>query len=219
MTRRLGIVVSLAALAVAIAVGTTPSDAGADATQAVGSSQYVVRADRRACPAPRCGGYFVALANRAVTPCGDGTQAANCYVARVVDRQGAAVPSIKDDSLARAAIEIRDLDGMRLGVLVAAEVRAPFGIGTKGSFFRVRDTGIVCVRAPCFSYRAWRLNGSASVRLSAVDLKGARPGAAALARARKALGSKVGVFVQGFVVPAGNGGRILRALRVYLSPP
>jgi hypothetical protein len=76
----------------------------------------------------------------------------------------------------------------------------------------------VCVRAPCLSYRAWRLNGSANVRLSAVDLAGARPGGAALARARAALRSKAGVFVQGFIVRTSNGGRILRSLRVYLTP-
>lgn len=212
------VLVVLGMLGAVFVLATSPSGAGVGATEAVGASQYVVRADRRLCPAPRCGGWFVALANRAVTPCGDGTQGANCYVARAVDLRGNVTPRIRDDSLARAAIELRDFEGGKLGVLVVAELRAPHGIGTKGSFFRVRDTGIVCVRAPCFSFRARRLNGAGSVTLSAVDLAGAQPGRVALARARAALGSRSGVFAQGFVVRSSNGGRILRALRVYLTP-
>ncbi len=214
----MGAIASVVALA-AVGIGSSTSSAGVAKTAAVGSSQYLVRVDRRLCPSPRCGGYYVALANRPTTPCGDGSSSATCYVARAEDARGRPLAPLRDDALVRAAIELRDFDGVgKLPVLVVADVRLPAGDGTRGSFFRVRDTGIECVRAPCFSYRARRLNGKAVVKLSSVDLVGAHPGAVKLARAQAALRSRAGVFVQGFVVRSSNGGRILRSLRIFLRP-
>ena len=104
----------------------------AGAPPAVGSSQFLVEGDPRLCPSPRCGGWWVALANRATTRCHDGVRRQRCYVARTVDRERhPTTASIADGALVRAAIEPWTFDGIgELGVLVVAEVRAGVGRGS-----------------------------------------------------------------------------------------
>lgn len=184
----------------------------------VGSSFYVVRADPRLCPSPLCGGYWAALANAERTRCPDGALRARCYVARAVDEQrhplDAAVP---DGSLVRAEIEPWSFEGVgELGVLVVARAFAPVGRGAPaGRYVRVVDTGIRCVRAPCFSLRASPLNRIERTELSGIDL-GAAP-VDARDRVEAALGTKTGVLARGRIVPSGDGGRVLRATRFYLA--
>ncbi len=124
---------------------------------------------------------------------------------------------IPDGALARAAIEPRPYDGLgALGVLVVADVRAPVGRGAKGAYYRVRDLGIRCVRAPCFHLRAAWLNRSSRTLVSSLDLASiARPSAAELARAEAALATN-GLWLLGNVIETSDAGRILQASRFYL---
>ena len=182
---------------------------------------FVAQPDTRLCPSPLCGGYWVSLANGVRTRCGDGRQQARCYVAGAVDREGKAVARLPAGALLRGAIEPGPAFGdRRLDLL---EVQAVYGAaGTapvSGGYYRVFDTGIVCIRAPCFSFRAQGVNGSARIRASSIDLgaSGASPGE--IERARFALRTKDGLYARGRFASTADGGRLFRALRLYLRAP
>jgi hypothetical protein len=178
----------------------------------------VAHVDPRLCPSPICGGYWVLLANRSRTRCSDGALRPRCYVARALgeDRRPLAA-GLPDGALVRADIEQWTFEGFgELGALVVADVRHPVGKAVKGAYYRVRDLGIRCVRAPCFSFRAARVNGSARITFSSLDLLGATPTREELARAKAALSAPNGLFVLGRVVDTAKGGRVLRASRIYL---
>jgi len=204
-------------LVVAVAVAGASSAAGSPSP--IGPSIYVARPDPRACPSPLCGGYWVARANHARTRCHDGLLRPRCYVADAVDvNRHPLEAGIPDGSLARADIEPRADEGFgELGVLIVADVRAPIGKGLKGTYFRVRDLGIRCVRAPCFSLRAARLNRSSRTIVSSLDLASiARPSAAELARAEAALSTSSGLWLLGTVIETNDAGRILLTSRFFL---
>lgn len=182
---------------------------------AVGASFYVVRADPRLCPSPLCGGYWVALANRARTRCGDGALRPRCYVAKFVDEQRQPLSAeVPQEALVRAASEEQEFPGFgKLGVLVVAEVWKPVGGPAKGDFYRLRDTGARCIRAPCFSKRAARLNGRARFTFSDLNL---RPTGVTSDDLAVALLDPQGLLASGNVLTTEGGGRIFRASRVYL---
>jgi hypothetical protein len=181
-----------------------------------GTAMYVVRHDPRLCPSPMCGGYWVAIANGARTRCADGLRRPRCYVARAVDAKGNAA-SIPEGGLARGAINRGHDD---LGELVVSAAYAPAGKATvRGGYYSVRDTGIRCVRAPCFSYRALLVNSSTRTTLSGVDLAAAAATPNELARAEAALRTNTGLYARGTFSAALDGGRVFHATRLYLRAP
>jgi hypothetical protein len=186
-----------------------------------GTAMYLVTPDPRLCPSPRCGGYWVAIANGARTKCSDGLRRVRCYVARAVDSRRRPLGAIVDGALVRGAIDswpIKDFGP--LDELIVTAVYAPAGNATvSGGYYRVVDTGIRCVRAPCFSYRATPINGSTRMTMSDIDLAAARATTAQTARARAALGSKNGLYARGRFVFTADGGTVFRALRIYLRAP
>lgn len=178
---------------------------------------YTVRVDPRLCPSPLCGGYWVALANGARTRCADGLRQPRCYAARAVDARGNPLGGIPEGALARGTIGPGPDD---LGELVTRAVYAPAGTApVSGGYYRVVDTRIRCVRAPCFSYRATQVNGSTRTMISGVDLAAARLTARSLARARAALRTKNGLYVRGGFTTGLDGGRVLHATRLFLRAP
>jgi len=181
----------------------------------VGSSFYVVRGDPRLCPSPLCGGYWVALANRARTRCSDGALRPRCYVATLVGetRQPLSV-AVPEEALAHGALQAQEFASFgRLGVLVVAEVWRPVGGPAKGDFYRLRDTGARCIRAPCFSMRAVRLNGREQFTFSDLDL---RPTGADTDDLAVALLDPQGLLASGRASTTAERGRVFRATRVYL---
>jgi hypothetical protein len=196
--------------------------ASASAQPAARTAIYTVRVDPRLCPSPLCGGYWVALANGARTRCADGTTHARCYVAKAVnERRHPLETSIPDGALARASLDTFELDGVgSLGVLVVDVIYAPAGTAAvSGGYYRVVDTGIRCVRAPCFSLRATQVNGSTRTLLSGVDLEAAGASASETTRARAALSTKSGLLARGRFSRSADGGRVFRATRLYLRAP
>ncbi len=158
---RLGTTIALVSVALGIAA---LSAGGAPAKP---TAHYVVNVDPRLCPSPLCGGYWVSLANRSRTRCHDGVQRARCYVASAWP----ASRRIEDGALVRGGIAEQTIQGFgRLGLLIATDVRNPVGPTESGSFFRLRELAVRCIRDPCFSIRASRLNGRLTVMLSGVDL-------------------------------------------------
>jgi hypothetical protein len=188
----------------------------------VGTGIYTVRVDPRLCPSPMCGGYWVALANGARTRCADGTRRARCYAARAVDEHRHPLEvAVPDGGLVRADLEAWDFDGLgKLGVLAVAAVFAPAGEApVSGGYYRVRDTGIRCVRSPCFTFRATQVNGSTRTTMSDVDLTAAGATSAETARAQAALQTKNGLLARGRFARTPDGGVTFRALRLYLRAP
>jgi hypothetical protein len=203
--------VALASLAVLVA--------SASAAPRAASTTFVAWPDPRLCPSPLCGGWWAAAANRARTRCHDGLLRPRCYVAEVTrSGGGTAVPP---GSLVRGTLETKQYGSIgELGVLAADAMWAPAGpSAAAGGFYRLRDLGIRCVRAPCFSYRAWSLNGVAQIDLSELDLAGRGATSSELQRARAALTSEEGLRAAGRIERAGDGGRVFRATRLYLRAP
>jgi hypothetical protein len=211
--------VLVAALSTCARAGLQQSVAGVVNTPSAGSSFYVVRADPRLCPSPLCGGYWVARANHARTRCHDGLLRPRCYVAGAVDKDR--LPprtSVPDGALARGTIEPRAFDGLgKLGVLVVADAFPPAGRATPaGRFFRLVDTGIRCIRAPCFSIRASQPNRLSRTTVSDLDVGAPQATPGEIARAEAALVSRTGLLAQGRIEPSPEGGRLFRPTRFFL---
>jgi hypothetical protein len=216
VTSRVGLVALLLAIAGVAASGS------AARTPPKGTAMFVVQHDKRLCPSPDCGGYWAALANGVRTRCGNGKAAGGCYVARTVDRYGRPYTrDIPEGALVRGAIEL----GLRLGDRVLDRLRvwavyAPAGTATaEGGYYRVVDRGIRCIRAPCFSYSAGAVNALSAVTVSEVDAQAAGATAAEIDRAQAALRTKDGLYARGRFAPSPDGGRVFRALRLYLRAP
>jgi hypothetical protein len=216
VTSRVGLLLILLAVA-----GTAVSSSSAR-TPAKGASMFVVQHDPRLCPSPACGGYWVALANGVRTRCGNGQAAARCYVARIVDRYGRPfTQDIPEGALVRGAIEL----GQKLGDRILDRLRvwavyAPAGTASAGGgYYRVVDRGIRCIRAPCFSYNAGAVNALSPVFVSEVDVQASGATAAEIDRAQAALRTKDGLYTRGRFASTADGGRVFRALRLYLRAP
>lgn len=211
---------SLVGILIVFTLVVTTGSAGSQ--PAIGTLLYTVRADPLLCPSPLCGGFWVMLANNARTKCSDGAKQTRCYVAKTVDedRHPLAV-SVPDGALVRADIESWEFEGIgELGVLAVAVVYSPAGATpATGSYQRLVDTGVRCVRAPCFSYRATRLNSTVRTPVSGIDLGAARATAAEVARAEAALRTKNGLLSRGRYVSGPGGGRVFRASRLFLRAP
>jgi hypothetical protein len=211
MVSRLVIVFTVA-VALVGAVATSGSGRPAAATPI-----YSVRGDPRLCPSPLCGGYWVALANGVRTRCADGTRNVRCYVAKAVDarRRPASVPN---DTLVRGSLEQATFGSLGpLGVLVVVATYTPAGTApVSGGYYVVTDTGVRCIRAPCFSYRVTQANGSTRTLASDVDLEAAQLTAGELARATAALQTKNGLLARGRFDKTSDGGRVFRPSRVFL---
>ena len=208
MASRVGLVAALALVSAVVATSTAARQ------PPTGTAIYVVRVDKRLCPSPLCGGYWVAIANGARTRCADGLRYPRCYVARAIDSARQPLASIEEGSLVRGGLDSGRDD---LGELVATAVFAPAGRATlAGGYYRVTDTRIRCVRAPCFSWRATQANGSTRTPISGVDLEAASATASEIARAQAALHTKSGLLARGRFVPGADGARVFEALRLYL---
>jgi hypothetical protein len=117
---------------------------------------------------------------------------------------------------ALAVLVSAHMSALGAGTGPLASTRGPVGKPGALPIFRVRDTGIRCVRAPCFFMRATRLSTGKVVAVSELDLGAAGLTPVQQARAASAL-QKRGLLVAGRIVRASDGGRSLRASAVYLS--
>ncbi len=204
----------IAATAFAVAAG-----AGAGSGTATTPVHYLVRPDLRMCPSPMCGGVWVRRVNHATTRCVDGASRSECYAASIVPRSAAA----GDIVLGRLLLDESTGDP-RLGKLVAAGVWTQTGEpARRAPVYRVVDTGVRCVTAPCFSYRATLLERDRVLRLSDVDTTRVDLPPDTRRRILPSL-SRGGILAAGTVRavpnagPAGTG-RVLVAVQVWLRAP
>ena len=215
---RIALAVILSALA-ALVAGHAQAPASPLRATVTASGIFVVRPDPRECPSPLCGGYWVSLANHARTRCSDGLLRPRCYVSSAVDADKRQPVSIQAGALAKGVLEVQQSDDWgQLGVLTVGSSWAPVGqASATGTFFRLRDTGIRCVRAACLSIRARVLNSAAKPTLvSSLDLGPARSGTARR-HAEAALASSDGLLAAGSILAAADRGRVLHASQVYLK--
>lgn len=137
---------------------------------------YTVEPDRRLCPSPVCGGYFISAVNRRATPCADGSMSASCYVADI-DWEAIGLNGSEGAGLVLGTQERGDFPGFsELAVLVPeAAWRAASDQEPRGRWFGLMDNGIVCVTTPCFDIDQRKLNRRNRVRaISDIDLSRVR---------------------------------------------
>jgi len=214
-------VVSRVLTVLALIVISTVAVATSSARQPpTGTAMYIVRHDPRLCPSPMCGGYWLAIANGARTRCSDGLRRPRCYVARAVDAEHRPLADIPEGALVRGAIDSGAGAFPELDELVASAAYAAAGDAeVSGGLYRVFDTGIRCIRAPCFSFRARQVNGASRVTTSSVDLEASAATPSEVERAQAALRTKDGLYARGRFASTADGGRVFRALRFYLRAP
>jgi hypothetical protein len=231
MIRSLSRFATLTGLALALhATGCAPieADDGEDSTSeevAVGGAVYVrVRHDDRRCVSPLCGGYWVSRVNQRTLRCVDGTSAAECYVAEI-DWSGLGLTDRALEGFqgrpfilrARIAPKVYGSFGT-MGSLVAVEGWSAInGAEPTGRVHRVVDAHRVCVRAPCPSLDAFRLNSTVTATLTSVDLtRVAGVTRSGVSRGTAALDREPGLLVAGDVVTAASGARAVTASQFYL---
>jgi len=214
--------------------GATDSAAAGTLSGPTEPAVYRVRPDPRMCPSPLCGGAFASLVNLANTPCIDGVDREACYVADV----DLGAMGLSDSQLS----ELRNaLFGGRAFLDGWIDGRAFGSFGTLGELhgvrgwqaatdavpaetpYRVRDNGVRCIAAPCFSYDAVAINTSAVLTVSDVDLSAVGATPAQVASAQQAL-STGGLLVSGTIQPRPNAGpagtgQTLVATQFYLAVP
>ena len=126
--------------------------------------------------------------------CLDGLRHPRCYVARRGRRSTASPSAVIADgpSCAARSEPAATTSASSSSRRLRARRDRPGG----GGFYRVVDTGIVCVRAPCFSYRATQVNGSTRTTISSVDLA-ASARSAEIARAASGAEDEDGLYARG----------------------
>lgn len=141
---------------------------------------YRVQRDLRKCPSPLCGGYFITPLNKKATT----------YVSDVdwgglglSDAQLAELEAGTNDGgvvvLGRIVRPLPPIPAMPVDIktqVLVLSAQAAWAAATdnkpSGINYRLEDTGIVCIKDPCFSLLAHQLNTSAKHKLSGLDLQG-----------------------------------------------
>lgn len=187
------------------------------------STYYVVSRDMRKCASPLCGGYFVRRVNRANTRCADGQMSDACYVASLdlhvlglstheEERLTGSVTTDLEASVVVLRGTVRQGGAThfgRLGEFRATEAwlaNAP--VAVSGAFYRVKDSGIVCITTPCGSLTGTKLNVGTRRTLAELDLNAAPGTEFDHVRAMSRLATDDGLLVAGTTsVVTGPAGR------------
>lgn len=218
-------IVRAALLVAFVSLLVSAAPAGADSL-AESSAYFALTPDPRLCPSPLCGGVFARRVNLAVTRCPDGKPRPVCHASEVdwilgVDGEDLAriqAAVLRGQGIVRGRLlRGRELPGGELAgrlVITEAWIGASSALAD-GDVFRVRDLGIVCVTAPCFSLHASTLNTTRHRDISELDLSGV----GATEEADKAL-STTSLLVSGHLRTVrsahGDPGVELVATRFYL---
>jgi hypothetical protein len=186
----------------------------------------------RKCASPMCGGVYVKRVNDKTTRCADGKYAAECYVGEV-DLAKLGLDSNEEadfrgqftgkTAIVRATLSSFTFNSVKLGKLKVVEGwRGVSGVATTGTFYRVANNGIKCIKAPCPTVTASELNSTDSQLLIKVALGGVGASSDDLAAAQTALGTKDGILISGGIaipkcMPNSNCGPFATAEEFYLK--
>jgi hypothetical protein len=171
----------LAACAPESSVATTEAD-DTEASAVSGDTVFVVtRQDMRKCAFPMCGGVFVKAVNKAKTKCLDGTKQEECYVSAIdvdalglSENQAADVRAAATSGQVLLSGEIAKVtpEGFPNGYGALKAFKA-FQAATEsevtGSYYTLQSSGITCVKAPCPSVEAAKLNSTSIKPVTDVD--------------------------------------------------
>jgi hypothetical protein len=137
------------------------------------SYMVVTRQDMRKCMYPICGGYFVKNVNKNTTRCADGTVQKECHAVQLNTLALGWTPEQQaafDEQLASGKAMVKGyLEPAPAGLYTADQLtvtEAWQGQGTRkamGTWYSVFNTGIVCIKAPCPSIGATKLNASSNL--------------------------------------------------------
>lgn len=174
----------------------------------------VTRIDARKCAYPLCGGYFVKAVNSPVTRCADGKLAKECHAVELdtrslgwSDEQRAKFEASfgVGKALVKGALEPQPR-GLYTGEVLRV-TEAWQGQGTNkrplGTFYSLKNNGIVCIQAPCPSFSLTTLNRPATERT--IDMPDFSPARAPEEAAWAAL-EQGPILTAGAVVPFPAGG-------------
>ncbi len=142
----------------------------------------VTRPDLRKCAYPMCGGVYVKAVNKAKTTCLDGSKHAECYVSSLDlaalglsdANQEEVLAGIREGRVVVSGqlAELDEPEGVPPGfaVLRAHEAyRAATDHGASGTYWRVEPSGITCIKAPCPTLTAHKLNATTEKPVTDVD--------------------------------------------------
>lgn len=157
------------------APGTAPSAPPAAIDTKAEPYFIVTRIDARKCAYPLCGGYFVKAVNSPTTRCADGKLAKECHAVELdtralgwSDEQRAKFEASfgTGKALVKGALEPQPR-GLYTGEVLRV-TEAWQGQGTNkrplGTFYSLKNNGIVCIQAPCPSFSLTTLNRPATER-------------------------------------------------------
>lgn len=175
-----------------------------------GGRYYIVTGpDPRACPSPICGGWFVKEVNKPNSRCSDGVWAAQCHAGEVdlsalplgdVRRARLQEQFGKGHALVRGRLERRPMGDLAMDVLVADEGWLGQAL-TKpsGRFVGLKDSGIVCVTAPCPSIfeRTLNIPREGERLIDGVDLAASGAPPEKVSAGQQALSKPFGILVAG----------------------
>ena len=213
---RLALAAVVGALVLA-AAATSALSASAVAPGAI----FRVRPDLRMCPSPACGGLWVSRANQASTTCADGVVRRWCYVVGIDPASRRHLILLRADRVSGLLVRGRIVRGgipelRSLGRLVESEAWLAATLTPwSGTVFLVSDTGVRCVRAPCFSLRISTVNTVRTATASGLDLSGVTAAPALTRKAQAAL-TGVGLLVAGTIRRGADGGRTVVATQFFL---
>ncbi|MCU0661564.1 MAG: hypothetical protein MUC50_04480 [Myxococcota bacterium] len=132
---------------------------------------YSYRHDMRKCMWPMCGGYWIKSVNKSTTRCADGKSSSECYVAEL--KNGSELDEYEwSDFLGVPGLlkgmQVQAQDGTTKWITlnVTEAWRAADDVAPMGTFYSVKDNGIRCIMAPCFSLDEIKLNSHSSTKLS-----------------------------------------------------
>ncbi len=203
---------ALSLMAVAAVQATALSAAQAQTVVARDTSSYfiVTHADLRKCAFPLCGGYFVRAVNQVLTRCADGSFKRECHAATLntealgwSEEQTAAFgePFGQGQALVRGTLATGTVQSVKADVLKVKEAWQGQALSKPlGTFYGVKNTGIVCITAPCPSLAASVLNSTAQPTTPDLDLSKTGASDKQIEAAGQAL-YDTGILTVGTIVP------------------
>lgn len=194
---------------VAVAGSTGAQGLDPDASVGLPSASYflVTGIDPRLCPSPVCGGVFVKLVNRKLTPCADGTLAEQCY-APILDWSALGLEQEEEWQLesdfrnrrvlARGELSLVHTPYGALPSLVVSDAwRGVTGNEARGRFLGLVPIGIVCITHPCPELLSIHLNRHYRQLIHGVDLTHSGASEAQIAEGLRSLFEGPGLLVAG----------------------
>jgi Domain of unknown function (DUF6748) len=202
---------------VIVVVGLVGATGAAGDPPGTPSSYFLGRGDPRACPSPICGGVWVRLVNKEITPCGvAGIARRECYVASLdlsplgISEHGSLAALVATGrAVARGTIVTGRVEGFpELATLLVNEIwTASSSLSEpQGKFRLLRDNRRRCVTTPCFSTHAALLNSGSHVNVSGVDLRIGVPARERLCALMR-ISHPVGLIAAGRIIRASDAGR------------